>query len=321
MHNIEQLGKKFAEHFDRDHFPSTPATLYDPDRYFLSLGGKRIRPLLVLMGNELFDDIKPDAWHVATAIELFHNFTLIHDDIMDAAAFRRGRPTVHEKYGNNTAILSGDVMLVKAYDYLNELSRDISRPVVAMFNKTAMQVCEGQQLDVDFEKQEDVSIENYIEMIRLKTSVLIAASLRMGAIIGGAGRGNQDLLYSFGENLGIAFQIQDDYLDAFGDPSKFGKEPGGDITQNKKTILAIRTRDEATKSDREQLANLARENPPQKVEMVLDMMRKYGVDIWALQQRNTYFEKAMKNLEDVAVVSNRKHILRELAGFLIQRDH
>src|SRR5574343_937155 len=246
MFSFKDLSAAFSQRFNHSQFPSTPASLYEPCNYFLTIGGKRIRPILVLMGNELVDDIKEDAWHAAFAIELFHNFTLIHDDIMDAAALRRGMQTVHHKYGQNTAILAGDVMLVTAYEYLNLLHRDVSRPVTALFNKTAAEVCEGQQLDIDFEQQPDVQLEAYIEMIRLKTSVLIAAALKMGAIIGGAGKGNQEHLYAFGENLGSAFQVQDDYLDAFGDPEKFGKEVGGDIRQNKKTFLAIHTMEVAS---------------------------------------------------------------------------
>lgn len=321
MYSVEQLTKLFAERFHTDHFPAEPATLYEPNRYFLTLGGKRIRPLLVLMGNELVDDIKDDAWHAAIAVELFHNFTLIHDDIMDAAALRRGMATVHHKYGESTAILAGDVMMVKAYDYLNKLSRDTSRPVISLFNRTATEVCEGQQLDMDFEKMPDVSLDDYLNMIRLKTSVLLAGSLKMGAIIGGASRGNQDHLYAFGENLGIAFQVQDDYLDAFGDPEKFGKEVGGDIRQNKKTFLAIHTLEVASASQKAQLQTLMEENPADKVQQVLEIMKSCGVDEWARNLKQQYFEKAMFHLEEVAVVSSRKQPLYDLAHFLIGRDH
>ena len=321
MHSLEQLARQFAERFSQEHFPAEPASLYDPNRYFLSLGGKRIRPLLVLMGNELVDDIREDAWHVAQAIELFHNFTLIHDDIMDAAALRRGKPTVHHQYGMSTAILAGDVMLVRAYEYLNMVSRDVSRPVIGLFNKTAAEVCEGQQLDMDFEKQDQVSLDAYINMIRLKTSVLLAASLKLGAIIGGAGKGNQDHLYAFGENLGIAFQVQDDYLDAFGDPEKFGKEVGGDIRQNKKTFLAIHTREVADGATLKQYDELQRDNPADKVQQVLGIMKRCGVDEWALALKQQYYQRAMDHLEAVAVLSSRKQVLEELASFLIQRDH
>src|SRR5258706_5373260 len=246
MHSFELLSEKFALHFDKKHFPDEPSSLYGPNGYFLKLGGKRVRPVLVLLGNELFDEINPDAWHVATAIELFHNFTLIHDDIMDAAPLRRGLQTVHHKYGANTALLAGDVMLVVAYEYLNKIHAGHIRSIISLFSKTAKEVCEGQQLDMDFEKMNPVSLNDYLHMISLKTSVLLAASLQMGAILGGAGDGNQEHLYEFGKNLGLAFQIQDDYLDAFGDPVKFGKQTGGDIVSNKKTFLFIKAMEVAT---------------------------------------------------------------------------
>jgi geranylgeranyl diphosphate synthase type II len=226
MHSFKALTEQFSERFNISHFPIQPKTLYEANDYFLGLGGKRIRPVMCLMGNELFDEINPDAWHVATAIELFHNFTLIHDDIMDAAPLRRGLQTVHQKFGTSTALLAGDVMLVVAYEYLNKIHTGCIRPIINLFSKTAKQVCEGQQLDMDFEKSHFVSLDDYLKMIELKTSVLLAASLHMGAILGGAGEGNSNHLYQFGKNLGIAFQVQDDYLDAFGDPEKFGKTAG-----------------------------------------------------------------------------------------------
>jgi geranylgeranyl diphosphate synthase type II len=321
MQSVEELGQQFLDKFSQDHFPATPPTLYDPNRYFLSLGGKRIRPLLVVMGNELFDEIFPDAWPVATAVELFHNFSLIHDDIMDNAALRRGKETVHEKYGQNTALLAGDVMLVKAYDYLITIKSDYAQAIISLFNRTAAEVCEGQQLDMDFEKMGNVSLDDYLQMIQLKTSVLLAASLKMGAIIGGASKRNQDHLYAFGLNLGIAFQIQDDYLDAFGDPMKFGKEVGGDIRQNKKTFLAIHTQEVANAEQRKELDELAASTASDKVQKTLAIMKACGVDAWAWQLKQQYFEKAMFHLDEIAVVSNRKGPLNELAQFLIQRDY
>ncbi|HVG41739.1 MAG TPA: polyprenyl synthetase family protein, partial [Chitinophagaceae bacterium] len=184
MHLFEELSSQFSQHFNKDHFPATPQTLYDPNRYFLNLGGKRIRPVLCLMGNELFDGILDDAWLVANAIELFHNFTLIHDDIMDAAPLRRGMETVHQKYGSSTALLAGDVMLVTAYDYLNTIDKKYLSVIIQLFNKTAKEVCEGQQLDMDYEKIEAINYADYEHMINLKTSVLLAASLQMGAVLG-----------------------------------------------------------------------------------------------------------------------------------------
>src|SRR5688500_2476619 len=239
MFSFEEISAEFSRVFSERHFPDTPASLYEPAEYFLGLGGKRVRPVMCLMANELFGTINPDAYHVASAIELFHNFTLIHDDIMDNAPLRRGVETVHKKFGQSTALLTGDVIMVKAYEYLNRINPALIQRIVLNFNVAARQVCEGQQLDMDFEKMDHVNVGEYIRMIELKTSVLLAASLKMGAILGGAGKGNQDHLYEFGRNLGIAFQVQDDYLDAFGDPSRFGKQVGGDIMANKKTFLVI----------------------------------------------------------------------------------
>jgi geranylgeranyl diphosphate synthase, type II len=217
MHSFSELSKVFEEKFNTRHFPNHTSTLYDPAQYILQLGGKRIRPVCVLMGNELFDEIIPDAYEMGIAVELFHNFTLIHDDIMDKAPVRRGLPTVHTKYGDSTALLAGDVMFVKCYDYLNKLKSPYFHKILHLFNTTAAQVCEGQQLDMDFEKRDTVSMDEYVNMITLKTSVLLAGSLQLGSILGGTGEGNQQHIYEFGKNLGIAFQVQDDYLDAFGD--------------------------------------------------------------------------------------------------------
>lgn len=321
MHTFEELSALFIEKFSIDHFPAQPQTLYDPNRYFLQLGGKRVRPVLCLMGNELFDEINPDAWAVANAIELFHNFTLIHDDIMDRAPLRRGMATVHEKYGSNTALLSGDVMLVTAYDNLNKISTKYLQKVITLFNKTAKEVCEGQQLDMDFEKTTDVGLDEYLHMINLKTSVLLAASLQMGAILGGAGERNRDLLYQFGRKLGLAFQVQDDYLDAFGNPDKFGKQVGGDILANKKTFLLIYALETASTECREQLLHLLATNPEDKVNQVLDIFRQCKVDEWARELKEKYMQEAFAHLEDIAVLSKRKEPLQQLALFLTQREH
>ena len=322
MHSFEELSQQFKDRFDINHFPATPASLYDPNNYFLSLGGKRIRPVMCLMGNELFGDIDPDCWDIATAIELFHNFTLVHDDIMDAAPLRRGKPTVHEKYGQATALLAGDVMLVVAYDYLNRISPLHAKKIIHLFNKTAREVCEGQQMDMDFEKQELVGLDEYLQMITLKTSVLLAATLQMGALLGGAGQRNQHHLYEFGKNLGIAFQVQDDYLDAFGDPAKFGKQPGGDIVANKKTFLMIRALETAAPAAQKELRALMNPNPPAgKVEKVLSIFKNCGVDKWAVDIKEKYIDAALSHLEDIAVISVRKSPLRELATFLVQRQH
>ncbi|MBP6479010.1 MAG: polyprenyl synthetase family protein, partial [Chitinophagaceae bacterium] len=297
MQSFELLSQKFALHFDKRHFPEQPSSLYDPNEYFLKLGGKRIRPVLCLMGNELFDDIKEDAWFLGTAIELFHNFTLIHDDIMDKAPLRRGMETVHSKYGDSTALLAGDVMLVTAYEELNKIGVEQLKPILTLFNRTAKEVCEGQQLDMDFEKMDNVNMEAYINMITLKTSVALAASLQTGAILGGAGERNQHLLYDFGKKLGIAFQVQDDYLDAFGDPDKFGKQVGGDILSNKKTFLLLHALETATATQQKELKELLLVNSDDKIEKVLQIFRDCKVDEWALQLKNKYLDEAFNHLE------------------------
>lgn len=285
------------------------------------MGGKRIRPVLCLMGNELFDEIKEDAWHVGTAIELFHNFTLIHDDIMDKAPLRRGMETVHIKFDDNTALLAGDVMLVRAYEELSKVSIGYLQSILFLFNTTAREVCEGQQMDMDFEKMDNVSLAAYLRMIELKTSVALAASLQTGAILGGAGERNQNLLYQFGKKLGIAFQVQDDYLDAFGDPQKFGKQLGGDILTNKKTFLLLHAFETGSAGQKKELGNLLAGNASGKVEKVLQIFRDSKVDEWALQLKNKWLDEALAHLEDIAVLSKRKQPLKELAHFLVKREY
>lgn len=275
---------------------------------------------MCLMGNELFGEIIPDAFDVATAIELFHNFTLIHDDIMDRAPLRRGMQTVHTKYDEPTALLSGDVMMIQAYEYINRVKTNCIHRILTLFNKTAAQVCEGQQLDMDFEKKDSVQLDEYIEMIGLKTSVLMGASLKMGAILGGAGERNAQYLYQFGLNLGIAFQVQDDYLDAFGDPVKFGKQVGGDIMANKKTFLMIHALAVASDTQKAELQSVVNQNGDDKIEKVLSIYKNCGVDEWARSLKQKYVSEAFQNLEDIAVVSARKKPLRDLASFLVQRD-
>ena len=320
MQSFTELSQIVESKFGIRHFPEHTATLYDPAQYILQLGGKRVRPVCVLMGNELFDEIIPDAYHVATAIELFHNFTLIHDDIMDKAPVRRGMPTVHAKYGEPSALLAGDVMFVKAYEYLNKLSTPYFHKVLRLFNKTAAEVCEGQQLDMDFEKKDAVSLDEYVNMITLKTSVLLAASLQLGAILGGTGERNQQHIYEFGKNLGIAFQVQVDYLDAFGDPEKFGKQVGGDIIANKKTFLMIHAFEVASAADKKELQQLMIDNPADKVTRVLQIFKNAAVDKWANELKEKYLQTALHHLEEIAVLSKRKEPLKELALFLIQRD-
>lgn len=320
MYSFEQLSQQFIEKFSTDHFPKDPSSLYDPNRYFLSLGGKRVRPVMCLMANEMFDEISKDAWNVATAIELFHNFTLIHDDIMDKAPLRRGMETVHTKFGESTALLAGDVMLVAAYDYLNKISGKYLFAVLDIFNKTAREVCEGQQMDMDFENSNDVKMEDYLNMISLKTSVLLAASLKMGAILGGAGERNQNLLYEFGRKLGLAFQVQDDYLDAFGDPEKFGKQVGGDIKSNKKTFLLIHALESASSEQKKQFSELLNRDDEDKVRQVLSIFKQCRVDEWANELKEKFISEAFTHLDDVAVLSKRKEPLKQLALYLTQRQ-
>lgn len=321
MNSFELLSQKFAVHFEKRHFPYEPATLYEPNEYFLNLGGKRVRPVLALMGNELFDTIHPDAWHAATAIELFHNFTLIHDDIMDKAPLRRGMETVHAKYGDSTALLAGDVMLVRAYEYLNKININYLHPILTLFNRTATEVCEGQQLDMDFEQREEVTMSEYLKMITLKTSVALAASLKVGAMLGGAGERNQNLLYESGKKLGIAFQVQDDYLDAFGDPTKFGKRTGGDIVANKKTFLLVHAMETAAVAAKAELKKQLNGNASDKVEKVLQIFRDCKADKWSVELKNKYMDEAYTHLEDIAVLSKRKEPLKELMQFLVKREY
>jgi len=321
MHDFKELVAEFGTRFGVAQFPAAPASLYEPGEYFLSIGGKRIRPILCVLGNELFSEITEDAWSLATEIELFHNFTLIHDDMMDAAALRRGMQTVHTKYGDNTALLTGDVMLIRAYEKLQTINQAYLPKILSLFNTTAREVCEGQQLDMDFEKMQSVTLDAYIHMITLKTSVLLAASLEMGAILGGATPGNCKHLYEFGKNLGIAFQIQDDYLDAFGDPEKFGKEVGGDIRQNKKTFLLLHALEVATPDQRAKLDTLLASNGPEKVPQVMELFKACNVDAWAIELKEKYLQMALANLEDIAVTSTRKTALLSLANYLMQREN
>lgn len=321
MRTARELTGDFTDKINSQQLFNEPTALHDAMRYFVDLGGKRIRPVICLMGNELFGDINPDAWHVATAVELFHNFTLIHDDIMDGSVMRRGQSTVHEKFGMSTALLSGDMMLVYAYDQLNKIDNKYLHKIINLFNRTAKEVCIGQQLDMEFEKKDDVHLDEYINMIGLKTSVLLAASIQMGAIMGGASLGNQQHLYEFGKNLGLAFQVQDDYLDTFGDSGKFGKQIGQDIRANKKTFLMIRALDTCTPQQKQNLLDLFRQDGPGKVQQVMDIFKACGVDEWARSAKEDFMKKAFDHLEEVAVISKRKEPLKELAMQLLEREN
>lgn len=322
MHSISELRDLINQRIAETKYPISPKELYEPISYIMGLGGKRVRPVLTLMACNLYsDDITP-ALDAAVGIEVFHNFTLMHDDIMDMAPLRRGQPTVHKKWNTNVAILSGDTMFVEAYKLL--LSSDIRLlpEVLAVFNKAAIEVCEGQSIDMYFEDDSEVSIEQYIEMIRLKTSVLVGASLKIGGLLGGANETDSELLYDFGVNLGLAFQIQDDILDVFGDPEKFGKKVGGDIVANKKTYLLIKARELATGGDADDLKNwLLSDHSDIKVPAVTDIYKRLGVKDLAENQRNNYSEQALKSLEKISVRSERKNLLKEFAEALLLRQN
>jgi len=320
MLSFQELSASFNKQFETKHFPETPVTLYEPGEYFLQIGGKRIRPVMCLMGNELFSEIHNDAFQAARAIELFHNFTLVHDDMMDEATLRRGMATVHTKYDANTALLVGDVMLIRAYEFLQVIQPVYLSKILKIFNQTAREVCEGQQLDMDFSKMQDVTMDQYIHMITLKTSVLLAASLQIGAIIGGASENNCHHLYEFGKKIGIAFQIQDDYLDAYGDAVEFGKEVGGDIKQNKKTFLLLHALNVANQTQQAELSQLLATNAPDKVEKVLGIFNACSVAEWAENLKAKYMQEAFEHLEAIAVVSSRKQPLIDLANYLMKRN-
>lgn len=321
MHAFTDLVAQFEQRFLQQlPFPATPASLYDPCRYLLELGGKRVRPVLCLMGNELFGDLAEDAWHAAGAVELFHNFTLVHDDIMDKAPLRRGKPTIHARYGLTAGILGGDILCIYAYDELARIRHSLS-PILQLFNRTAIEVCEGQQMDMDFEQRRDVQVSEYIHMIMLKTSVLLAASLKMGALLGGATEGNADRLYEFGKNLGLAFQLQDDYLDAFGVPEKLGKQNGGDIRANKKTYLLLRALENATEEQQQQIDALLQRDDEEKVAEMLKLYHATGADVQCRDAVAQYSQKAFDCMEEVAVLSKRKEPLLQLAGYLLQREY
>lgn len=314
---IDLLEKEIASY----QFPASPNNLYEPLSYFLSLGGKRIRPVLTLMGAELFETNKEKALSAAMAVEYFHNFTLIHDDIMDAAPLRRSKPTVHTKWNENIAILSGDVLFVHAYALLAKQDPQHLPALMKIFNKTAIEVCEGQQYDMDFEQRDDVSVENYIEMIRLKTSVLLGCALQMGAIIANSGPLDQQKIYAFGQNLGIAFQIQDDILDLYGDPEKFGKQIGGDVISNKKTLLNLTAFDLANEQQKDRLNLLSKEsNIGKKVAETRLIYDTIGVRQVCEEEMQHYFIAAMENIHSISVSEINKRPLIELANYLMARE-
>lgn len=333
MHKLPALLDRIGQFLAQNPFPAAPRELYEPCAYILRLGGKRIRPALLLLGHELFADDLEAALPAAAAVELFHNFTLMHDDIMDAAPLRRGQPTVHTKYDVNTGILSGDVMLIHAYRFLAQ-SADAQTiaPLLDVFNRTAIEVCEGQQMDVNFEARADVSIPEYIRMIELKTAVLLGAALEMGAICARAPQADAEHLYHFGRLAGIAFQIQDDYLDTYGDPATFGKQVGGDILQNKKTLLVLKTLETASSADRDQLSNLlsagtplektsSLENPAAKIAAVRDIFDRNQIPARMQAEQAEYQAEAFRHLAAVNVPDERKAILRETIEGIFVRQH
>ena len=320
MESLIKYASFFEQEVAKYKFRATPINLYDPLRYFLGLGGKRVRPLLTLLASELFGTPKENVVHAALAIEFFHNFSLIHDDIMDEAPLRRGKVTVHEKWNTNGAILSGDVLLVNAYQQLALSQREYLKEVLEIFNQVAVEVCEGQQLDMDFETMEldEVSMEKYIEMIRLKTSVLLGGALKIGAVLAGSDKKNAQLIYDFGENLGVSFQIQDDILDLYGDPEKFGKQIGGDIISNKKTFLILSAVNRGKKNEIESILSI--QDKKLKVAEASKAFQEWGVLKEVKIIKQNYFQKAMNSLNEIQADEDRKLILRELANQLIDRE-
>lgn len=320
MHSFTELAALFEQRFTSTlPFPEEPSGLYEPCRYLLELGGKRVRPVLCLMSNELFTEIGEDAWCGAEGVELFHNYTLIHDDIMDKAPLRRGRQTIHEKYGMPSGILSGDVMCIYAYDKLAHIKQSLPQ-VLQLFNRTAIEVCEGQLMDMDFELRNDVTLEEYIRMITLKTSVLLACALKMGALVGGGLGDNANKLYAFGKNMGIAFQLQDDYLDAFGEADKVGKQVGGDIRSNKKTYLLVKALQNADSIQKAEIEQLLHSDAADKVGKMLALFTATNAASQCRDAVAQYSQLAFDCLESVAIPAKRKLHLRELAEWLLMRD-
>lgn len=322
MRTLKECQEIINKAFREIQLPALPANLYDPIRYILELGGKRIRPALVLMACNVFTENIGQAINPALAIEVFHNFTLVHDDIMDNSELRRNKPTIHMKWNQNIGILSGDAMVIKSYQLLSMIPPVLMPQLFSLFCETALKVCEGQQYDMDFENREDVSMNEYLEMIELKTSVLIAASLKTGAIIGGASETDAELIYEFGRNLGIAFQIQDDFLDLYADPLKFGKNIGNDIVTNKKTMLWIQAMQSAKGESKKKLTHWLQKKefePEEKIKAVRTVYNRLKVQERVLQYINYYHEKGISYLDRIAVSPERKSELIKVTGFLLTR--
>ncbi|MGV7106619.1 polyprenyl synthetase family protein [Flavobacterium sp. U410] len=322
MQTITDYQNIISNHFKALSIVKEPKNLYDPIQYILGLGGKRIRPMLTLMIADILGSDVNKALPAATAVEVFHNFSLIHDDIMDEAPLRRGNQTVHEKWDLNTGILSGDAMLILAYQFFEHYEPKIFQQLAKLFSKTALEVCEGQQYDVDFETRDDVTIPEYLKMIEYKTAVLVGAAMKMGAIVAEANEEQANLVYDFGLNLGIAFQLQDDYLDAFGDPMTFGKQVGGDIIENKKTylyLMAMQYADEEVKNQLFHLFSLKPNDPTEKIELVKNIFRNSSADEMTKKAIQNYTQKAMDTLEAMQIAENKKQILKAFGENLMNR--
>ncbi len=324
MYSIDQLQQKISNQLKSLPLYGEPSGLYKPITYTLEQGGKRIRPLFVLISNQMFGGNPDEALPAATAIEIFHNFTLLHDDIIDKAPLRRGFETVYQKWNTNVAILSGDTMFAIAYGELSKSIPELLPDLMKVFTKTAIEVCEGQQYDIEFEEQKEVNLEDYIRMIRLKTAVLLAASLKIGAMVAQAPLSEADKIYSFGINLGIAFQLQDDLLDAFGNQAVFGKQTGGDIATNKKTVLylkAIELADSDTAAQLKKIYSNANNELNEKVRLVLGIFEKLNVRKVTEEIIEQYYHTAMSTLQQIDIPDERKNVLRDLANAMLKRDH
>lgn len=323
MYAIAHYQDIVSKHFETLALKKEPNNLYEPIRYILSVGGKRLRPVLTLMACEVFDVDCQKALAAATAVEVFHNFSLIHDDIMDDAPLRRGNETVHEKWNINTGILSGDAMLILAYQYFEEYEPRIFRDLAKLFSKTALEVCEGQQYDVDFETRDDVTIPEYLKMIEYKTAVLVGAAMKMGAIVAETSEENAKSIYEFGLNLGIAFQLQDDYLDAFGNPETFGKQLGGDIIENKKTHLYLKAMEFASENEKAQLLHLFSIQPndnTDKINSVKEIFNQTGASQATQEAIEGYTFKAFATLEKMNIGADKKMVLKTFGENLMNRN-
>ena len=323
MLTAKEILEKINSYIENLPYTRKPQSLYEPVRYVLSMGGKRIRPSLMLMAYNMFKDDPESILPTACAIETYHNYTLLHDDLMDNADMRRGMPTVHVKWDANTAILSGDSMLVLAFQRMTQCSEDKLKPVLELFTETSLEIGEGQQYDMDFETRTDVTEEEYIEMIRLKTSVLLACALKIGAILADAPDADADNLYKFGEQMGLAFQLQDDYLDVYGDPAVFGKAIGGDILCNKKTYMLINAFNRADESQRNELMKwvTAEEfDPKEKIAAVTDIYNKVGIKRLAEEKIEYYFGQSRKYLADIKVDDERKAVLTAYTDQMMRRE-